>query len=97
MERTQEQRKKELIQALTVASKKALGRGEDKGITNTVLNQILKAHKEIGLNKVSEIVENLKTVKPAKSIDDLVYNITHKLVSGTRSDRSVLDVSEFEF
>lgn len=83
------------IEALRDNAKKALNRGE-RHVANVTLNKILATYKELGYKKLDDIIEHLSEVKPAKSIEDLQYNIVKNLKAGTRGDGQKVDLEEIE-
>ena len=82
-------------EALRNALKKALNRG-DKHVSNIAINKVLDLHKDMGYKKIDAIIENVKTVKQAKSIDDLLYNLEHGLKAGTRTDGQAVELTDID-
>lgn len=85
------------IESLRQLIKKVLGRGADKGLTNAYINEVLATYKDMGINNINDILDKLSTLKGAKSKEELIYNILNDLQAGTKSDRSVLDLTDIQF
>ena len=83
------------IEALRENAKKALNRG-DRHVSNIALNKILAVHKELGYRKLDDIINSLAIVKPAKSLEDLIYNIQKGLIAGTRTDGQKVELDDID-
>ncbi len=78
--------------------RKKLGRSEGAKVTNNAVNEISSTLAPIckGM-QATEVLDHLKTIKPAKSITELQNNIIEDLKAGTRSDQTELDTQIFSF
>lgn len=83
------------VEALRNALKKALNRG-DKHVSNIAINKVLDTYKAKGYKKMDDIIKAVATVKQAKSIDDLIYNIEHDLKAGTRTDGQKVELVDID-
>ena len=69
---------------------KALNRGEEH-VSNITVNKVIKLYITIGSPKKEDIIKDLETIKPAKSVAILLDHITKGLRKGTRTDGQKLD------
>lgn len=87
--------KETFVEALRDRLKKALNRG-DKHVSNITVQRIYKVYRSKGFNSANDIIKDLETIKGAKSVDDLEYNIMHDLRAGTRSDGLKVEAMEID-
>lgn len=84
-----------VAEALRERLQRALNRGE-KHVSNIFINKVTAQYKSMGITKYGDIMDDLETIKGAKSLEELIYNIAKGLRAGTRTDGQKVDFSNFD-
>ena len=88
---------REFYAGVYVNVQKLLNRDERTHVSNITVNAVIQACKAKGDTTPKAIIARLDNCKPAKSVDDLLMNISKGYTKGTRTDGVDLDFTGIEF